>query len=93
VNPVRGEPTCKAACGADNGRAVVTAGADEESGVTPVKGGDAVINRDAHLLPASEAILVPADTSSLDFKSPTVFPVIRFAMLAIVSNIPPPPTT
>jgi hypothetical protein len=51
------------------------------------------INRDANLLPASEAILLPADTNSLDAKSPTVFSVIRFTILAIVSNIPPPPTT
>jgi hypothetical protein len=71
---------------------VVPAAPTKEEGVNPVRGG-AAMNRDANLLPASEAILVPADTSSLVAKSPTVFPVIRFTILAIVSNIPPPPTT
>jgi hypothetical protein len=68
-------------------------------GVNPVRGGGmltccgAAMNRDANLLPASEAMLLPADTTSLDARSPIVFPVIRLTILAIVSNIPPPPTT
>jgi hypothetical protein len=72
----------------------VPALAPTKEGVNPVRGGGcAAMNRDANLLPASEAMLLPADTTSLDAKSPTVFPVIRFTILAIVSNIPPPPTT
>jgi hypothetical protein len=53
----------------------------------------ATMNRVANRLPASEAILLPADTTSLDARSPTVLPVIRLTILAIVSNIPPLPTT
>jgi hypothetical protein len=64
-------------------------------GVNPVRGwgGGVAMNRDANLLPASEAMLLPADTTSLDAKSPTVLPVIRLTILAIVSNIPHPTTT
>ena len=61
--------------------------------VNPVRGGDVAMNLDANLLPASEAILLPADTTSLDARSPIVFPVILLIILAIVPNIPPPPTT
>jgi hypothetical protein len=45
--------------------------------------GGVAMNREANLLPASEAILLPADTTSLDAKSPTVLPVIRLTILAI----------
>jgi hypothetical protein len=73
-------------------------------GVNPVRSGSVfvgviigqggvAINQDANLLPASEAILLPADTNNLIAKSPTGFPVITLTILATVSNIPPPPTT
>jgi hypothetical protein len=51
------------------------------------------MNRDANLLPALDAILLPAETNSLHAKLPTVFPVIFLTILAIVSKIPPSPMT